>query len=74
MSPGARYDRGMTAEQTTPKGGNRHVRHRWTPGLFGGGCQVQLARYPCPYSEDEHEPGPPEDVDVFGRGRRGRDA
>lgn len=63
MSAGARYDRGMTAEQTTPKGGNRHARHRWTPGLFGGGCQVH-----------EHEPGPPEDVDVFGGRRRGRDA
>lgn len=31
---------------------------------------VLLARYPCPYSRDEHDPAlPPEDVDFSGRRR-----
>lgn len=45
------------------------VDHGFTPGKFTpDACQVQLARYPCPYRRDEHDPDlPPEDIDVFGR-------
>jgi hypothetical protein len=51
--------------------------HGWTPssGPFGTGvdtCRVMLARYVCPYAQEEHDPAlPPVDVDVFGY-RRGR--
>lgn len=46
--------------------------HGFTPGRFSPDhCQVQLARYPCPYTREEHDPGlKAEDLDVFGRRRR----
>lgn len=53
--------------------------HGYTPttGPFapGEGCRVMLARYPCNYRRDQHDPElPPEDLDVFGyRRQRGRD-
>lgn len=43
------------------------------PFATGEGCRVMLARYPCNYSREQHDPSlPPEDLDVFGyrRGRR----
>jgi hypothetical protein len=46
--------------------------HHWTPGSTtnpfnkGDSCHVMLARYVCLYGKDEHPPGPPERVDVFG--------
>lgn len=41
--------------------------HGFTPGRFGGGCRVMLARYPCNWAEGEHDPSlPPEDIDHFG--------
>ena len=44
------------------------VRHGFTPGRFApDSCQVMLARYPCPYSREQHGDLPPEDIDVFGR-------
>ena len=53
---------------------NAYVRHGFTPGRtpFADGtrCVVMLARYPCPYGPDEHDPAlPPVDVDAFGRKR-----
>lgn len=50
------------------------TRHGFTPseGPFGDPdrCVVMLARYPCPYRRDEHDPIlPPVDVDTFGRRR-----
>lgn len=58
------------AERTYP------ADHGWTPhtGPFsdGSSCRVILARHPCDYSKDDHDPAlPPEDLDVFGY-RRGR--
>lgn len=46
--------------------------HGFTPGKFTpDACQVMLARYPCPYPRDEHDPDlPPEDIDCFGYCRR----
>lgn len=70
------YRENPPAPPETPSpatGGRAHVRHQFTLGRFTPDrCQVRLSRYPCPYPEDEHEPGPPEDVDVFGRRRHGR--
>lgn len=44
--------------------------HGWTPGKFSGGCRVLLARRPCDYSQEQHDPDlPPEDVDFSGRRR-----
>jgi hypothetical protein len=46
--------------------------HHWTPGSTtnpfnkGDSCHVMLARYVCPHTKEEHPPGPPERVDVFG--------
>lgn len=45
--------------------------HGWTPhtGPFatGDACRVMLARYPCNYTREQHDPAlPPVDVDVFG--------
>lgn len=45
--------------------------HGWTPSTSpfdnGEACRVMLARYPCNWSKDEHDPElPPVDVDVFG--------
>lgn len=50
------------------------VAHGFTPGKFSPEvCQVQLARYPCPYSRVQHDPElPPEDIDAFGRRRTKR--
>lgn len=47
--------------------------HGWTPaGRFGPQrCKVLLARYPCPYPREEHDPTLPiEDVDFSGRRRK----
>lgn len=52
----------------------------WTPADSFAGLQdllaraqqarVLLARYPCPYPREEHDPSlPPEDVDFSGRPR-----
>lgn len=51
--------------------------HGYTPatGPFatGDGCRVMLARYPCDYGRDQHDPDlPPEDLDVFGYRRERR--
>jgi hypothetical protein len=41
--------------------------HGFTPGKFSGGCRVMLARYPCNYTPEQHDPDlPPEDLDHFG--------
>jgi hypothetical protein len=45
--------------------------HHWTPYVSnpfskGDSCRVMLARYVCPYTKEEHPPGPPERLDVFG--------
>lgn len=52
--------------------------HGFTPsmGPFSDGkhCKVMLARYPCPYGRDEHDPAlPPEDLDAFGYRRAPRE-
>jgi hypothetical protein len=53
--------------------------HHWTPGSTtnpfnkGDSCHVMLARYVCPYGKEEHPPGPPERVDVFGYRWRSHD-
>lgn len=48
------------------------IDHSFSPGKFSPDtCRVMLARYPCPYGRDEHDPDlPPEDVDAFGYLRR----
>ena len=63
---------GPPAEQPTYPAG-----HGWTPhtGPFSDGtaCRLMLARYPCNYTREQHDPDlPPVDVDVFGyrRGQR----
>lgn len=63
------------AEVSNPPQGRTKpaVRHGFTPGRFTpDSCQVMLARYPCPYSREQHGDLPPEDIDVFGYIRRGR--
>jgi hypothetical protein len=53
--------------------------HHWTPGSTtnpfnkGDSCHVMLARYVCPYTKEEHPPGPPEQVDMFGYPQRSDD-
>lgn len=43
------------------------VGHGFTPGKFTpDSCQVMLARYPCPFTRNEHPDRPPEDIDAFG--------
>lgn len=57
----------MTIDHHYPAG------HGWTPvGRFRQErCKVLLARYPCPYPREEHDPSlPPEDVDFSGRPRK----
>ncbi len=55
------------------------IKHGFTPGSSNNPfaddhCMVLLARYPCPWPREEHDPAlPPEDVDCFGR-RRLREA
>ena len=46
--------------------------HGFTPGRFSPDrCRVILARYPCPYGQEQHDPDlPPVDVDAFGYRRR----
>lgn len=54
------------------------IGHGFTPwtspfdlGLWEPRCRVMLARYPCPYGREEHDPDlPPEDLDAFGYRRR----
>lgn len=51
--------------------------HGYTPSTSpfasGEGCRVMLARYPCNYRRDQHDPDlPPVDLDVFGYRRAPR--
>lgn len=48
------------------------VSHGFTPvRLDPSRCRVMLARYPCPYRREDHDPAlPPERVDAFGYVRR----
>lgn len=45
------------------------IDHGFTPGKFTpDSCRVQLARRPCPWPREDHDPDlPPEDIDAFGR-------
>ena len=47
--------------------------HGFTPGRFNpDACRVQLARCPCPWPREDHDQRlAPEEVDAFGRIRRG---
>ena len=67
-------DSGKGRDSNPPQGRTKPaVRHGFTPGRFApDSCQVMLARYPCPYSREQHGDLPPEDIDVFGYIRRGR--
>lgn len=45
--------------------------HGFTPGKFSESCQVMMARYRCPYGQEDHDPKlPREDTDAFGRRRK----
>lgn len=54
-----------------------YISHGFTPSGSpfdkGEGCAVMLARYPCPWPREAHDPNlPPVDVDCFGRRRHPR--
>lgn len=52
--------------------GSGPIDHGFTPGNFSPDtCQVMLARYPCPYPKQDHDPRlPPEDINSFGYRRK----
>lgn len=68
----------LNAEREAAAARSRHpAGHGYTPatGPFatGDGCRVMLARYPCNYTREQHDPDlPPEELDVFGYRRSPR--